>query len=508
MFKKRFFLGAFCVLALISLMHAEELDLIGRAASAVWRNGDLQNIQFGRDGREAGTAKYIMNAALEDGKMVKKVLFTHPQWKNGGSIHGFFSNINVPAKGGKLIVSGGFLKGANGTDGVTFTAHFIGGTAARVMGRSRIQSRDRLLLGSFHARMDGKIDRQQFDLRQAAGQRGTIILGVEAGRSPDSDWAVWTEAKIVWGQALNRSELIKRETKALLLKTLTGHTNRIYRASFSPDGKYAVTASGDHSAKVWNVKSGQMLLNLTDHSTQVFCADFSANSRMLVTTGGDVAKVWHIPGGGLITTLSGHTMRVGSARFNASGTRVVTTSEDGSIKVWEIPSGRLFRTIPITSEGWTYTAVFDPRGGSIAVGGQSGLLGIWDVNNGHRIMALRGHRKALHQVRFNRTGTLLVSASADETARLWDVSSGRLIRTFTGHYFDEADISPNEKYIITADNDGKAIIWNLKNGRKILELQHAPGGRVMTARFSANGRYVITGGENRVAKIWEVILPQ
>lgn len=506
MSKKLFFLFLIFSFVLISSVQAEEVDLIARAAAAKWQNGDLQFLRFGLDGQASGTAKYLQGATLEDGKTYEKVLFTHPQWKKNGSVLGLFHNIRIPDKGGKIIAAGGFLQEAKGTDGVNFSVQFVLNEAV-LTGRTRVPAKDRIYLGSFFAKPDGKIDKMELDLERAAGKTGIVVLQVEARNSPDSDWAVWTEAKIVWGKT-KKAEEQKIEKKAVLLKTLTGHTNRIYRANFSPNGKFVVTASGDNSARVWNVKTGQMVLNLGNHSSHVFCASFSPNSRFLVTVGGNVAKVWNIPSGRLHKTLKGHTKRVRSARFNSSGTRIVTTSEDGTVKMWDIAGARVFRNIQITNKGWTYTAVFNPRGGSIAVGAYGGLLDIWDVNNGKRIIQLRGHSRAINTVRFNKNGSRLLSASVDNSVKLWEIPSGRLIRTFSGRSFNSADFSPDGKFIITANDSGKAVIWRVKNGQKVMQMNHATGGRVYIARFSTDGKFVVTAGENKVAKIWKVILPK
>jgi WD40 repeat protein len=176
--------------------------------------------------------------------------------------------------------------------------------------------------------------------------------------------------------------------------------------------------------------------------------------------------------------------------------------------MWDVAGARVFRNIQITNKGWTYTAVFNPRGGSIAVGAHGGLLDIWDVNNGKRIIQLRGHSRAINTVRFNKNGSRLLSASVDNSVKLWEIPSGRLIRTFSGRSFNSADFSPDGKFIITANDSGKAVIWRVKNGQKVMQMNHATGGRVYIARFSTDGKFVVTAGENKVAKIWKVILPK
>ena len=80
---------------------------------------------------------------------------------------------------------------------------------------------------------------------------------------------------------------------------LKGHTADLAGADFSPDGTKVVTASSDHSARIWDAKTGAVL-----------------------------------------ATLGGHTEGVRSASFSPDGTRVVTAARDGSAKIWDAGSGR------------------------------------------------------------------------------------------------------------------------------------------------------------------------
>jgi WD40 repeat protein len=505
---KRIVICFVCLFILSPFIIGQTVDLIKKAPEARWLNGENLELRFGEDGRQAGMVKFEADAVLEDGKTYKQVLFTHPAWTKGGSVNGFYRAVTIPANGGKIVVAGGFMKGADRSDGVMFTVYFMKEDALLAARGVRQESGTRIPFGSFQARYDGKIDSYEYDLEKAAGMTGYLVLHVNAGLTADSDWAVWTEASMMFGaQTAAQKKTIQEATRPVLLHTLSGHSNRIYSASFSPNGRYVVTASGDKSAKVWDAKSGQLVLNLGNHPSHVFCADFSPNSRSLATVSGNDAKIWGLPGGQLIQTLSGHTGKVSSVRFNEGGNRVITTSEDGSAKIWDVSSGQIHKSIQITNKGWAYSADFHPRGGSVVIGAHGGQLGIYDVNSGAKQSDLRGHSRAINLIRFNKTGSRMVSASVDNSIKIWDIPSGRLIRTIGGRTFDSGDFSPDDKFVVTGNDGGKAIIWDVSNGNQVMLLNHAPGGRVMIARFSPDGRYVVTAGENNVAKIWEVILP-
>jgi WD40 repeat protein len=112
------------------------------------------------------------------------------------------------------------------------------------------------------------------------------------------------------------------------LATLSGHTNRVMAAEFSPDGRHNVTASDDASVRVWSVSTGQLLPTLSAHSDAVEGASFSQDGQHIVTASKDkAARVWNIitgqlpektPSGGSChyRKLPGGTWRAGRAGFS------------------------------------------------------------------------------------------------------------------------------------------------------------------------------------------------
>src|SRR5262245_61601763 len=110
---------------------------------------------------------------------------------------------------------------------------------------------------------------------------------------------------------------------------LAGHTGSVNSAAFSPDGKFVVTASEDHTARVWNAADGQPVAQLTGHISSVYSAAFSPDGKFVVTASRDkTARVWNAAAGQPVAQLKGNTGRVNRAAFSADGQFVVTTSAD------------------------------------------------------------------------------------------------------------------------------------------------------------------------------------
>ena len=89
----------------------------------------------------------------------------------------------------------------------------------------------------------------------------------------------------------------------------------VWDVTFSPDGKRFATTSQDKTAKVWDAKTGQLLLTLIGHTDQVAGIVYSPDGKRIATTSDDhTAKVWDATTGQLLLTLTGHTDAIGAAR--------------------------------------------------------------------------------------------------------------------------------------------------------------------------------------------------
>jgi len=487
---------------------AQEIDLIERAPQARWGTTAGDTLTFGADGRERGTVRYDRDKVLEDGKRYERVLYTHPQWKSYGNILGTFSSITIPEEGGKILIAGGFLQGAQETDGVKFSVHFnpapeSPGEPQRVRIKKRVPMDQRMgissgrVLAAFDAKYDGKIDQVEADLKDVAGLTGDIVLAVQALENIDADRAVWTTAKLIFGA-------VSESFEPVLYQTLRGHSNRIYEASFSPDGRYVVTASGDSLAKIWDVSSGNLVRTLKGHSSHVFSAQFSPDSNRVVTAGGETAKIWEVSTGTQIKMLIGHAKIVHSAAYSPDGRVIVTTSEDGTAKLWNAQTGKEIRSMDV-KKGWVYDAAFHPTGASVATGAQGGEVHLWNVTNGSQLRTFSGHSRAITSVTFSPSGRYIAASSIDNTAKIWEAESGRLIHTLQGDTIGQVNFSPDNEYVITAHAGGVAKVWRVQDGKELVTLNHSsPAQRVFSATFSPDGKYIVTAGDDQTAKIWRL----
>lgn len=301
--------------------------------------------------------------------------------------------------------------------------------------------------------------------------------------------------------------------------TLAGHTQSVISISFSPNGKYVVTSSRDKTAKIWEVETGRLIRNLTGHTDVVESASFSPACRKdsiggkyIVTASRDCsAKIWETATNKLINNLIGNYDYPKSATFSPNGEFVLTVSYVGRGKMWETKTGKLVKDLS-EHTGYFLTTTFspacpdDPIGGRYIITASSDFTAkIWETSNGKLINSLSGHTDVVRSAEFSPDGRSVVTASVDKTAKIWETKSGKVLKDLTGFTnIQMATFSPDGKFVATVD--GKSVkIWEITTGKIVKDLQgHALV--VNSATFSPDGKYVATASSDRTAKIWEVNL--
>jgi WD40 repeat protein len=110
----------------------------------------------------------------------------------------------------------------------------------------------------------------------------------------------------------------------------------------------------------------------------------------------------------------------------------------------------------------------------------------------------------VYAVAFSPDGKYALTSSADTTAKLWEVVTGKEVRTFNGHTNTVYDVrfSPDGKYALTASADRTAKIWDVATGAEIRTLSGHTSA-VWSAVFSPDGRQILTGSLDGTARLWE-----
>jgi len=283
--------------------------------------------------------------------------------------------------------------------------------------------------------------------------------------------------------------------KGKMIRTID--TRSSVSTAFSPNGRFIAVADGQR-ATLYDIASGKGILNFIGHSGAIWSVAFSPNGIYLVTASEDkTAKVWEVATGRPLRSLTGHSADVNSAKFSPDGRYIATGSSDWHSKLWDIRSGRELADyyFPV---GDVYSVDFGPRGLYVITGGRSGAT-LLDVTTWRAIRTFTGHAHSygVSSVRFSADGSYILTGSADATARLWDLSTGKEVRTFRGHSdrVSAVDSSPCGRFMVTGSWDGTAKLWEVGSGNESATLFSV--GKADWAVKTREGFFEFSEGANR-----------
>jgi WD40 repeat protein/uncharacterized caspase-like protein len=296
------------------------------------------------------------------------------------------------------------------------------------------------------------------------------------------------------------------------LRTLRGHAGQIDSVAFSPDCQTLAAGGDDKNIKLWDLKTGRKLRLLRGHTDAVEVLAFSLDGKMLASGGLDnTVKVWDVESGQVVRTFRGHTNPPRSLAFSSDGHALGSESLNHIFKLWEVRTGRELLTM---GDG---AGLVSPNTGSIwlsqnrkllARGTNGGSIGLWDMSTGRKLRTLRAHNDAVELVEFDRPGKRFASTSTDGAIMLWDIATGKLLRTLRGH--------PSQVYSLAFSRDGETLasggkdnsvrVWKVATGQELYVLRghRSP---VTSIALSPDGKTLASGGDffDLTINLWDLV---
>jgi WD40 repeat protein len=119
-----------------------------------------------------------------------------------------------------------------------------------------------------------------------------------------------------------------------MLRTLSGHSGRVYSVSFSPDGQFLATASHDGTVKLWRVSDRAEIMTLRGNGGPVYSVSFSPDGKVIAAAyHNETIKIWD-RSGKLLRTLKGHRGAVENISFSPDSQVLASASRDNTVILW------------------------------------------------------------------------------------------------------------------------------------------------------------------------------
>lgn len=341
-------------------------------------------------------------------------------------------------------------------------------------------------------------------------RKGFYSLKKFAGHSDGVLCCKYDNNKLLMTGSYDTSIKIWNTDTGNLIRTLNGHTMGVKALAF--DDQKCISGGLDATIKVWNWRTGECISSYPGHREGVLCVDFF--DKLIVSGSADKSiKVWHVDTR-TCYTLRGHTDWVTSVKIHIKSKTLFSASDDSTVKLWDLETNKCIQTFGGVENGghtaqvqcvipFTYTEelVTDVTNDEIIRGNNNGEnnLNNTNINENNENRPSEGLSSRANSVRnrdhvhptnndeneiesdveetdndseFDKfiksrrnVPTHLLTASLDNTIKLWDMKTGKCIRTQFGHIEGVWSIAADTFRIVSGSHDKSIKVWDLQNGQ-------------------------------------------
>ena len=269
-------------------------------------------------------------------------------------------------------------------------------------------------------------------------------------------------------------------------------------AAISSGHRIVVTGGADHTVRVWNVRKGKLKRMLAGHEGHAVAVAISPRGDLAASASTDgLGRVWRLGDGRLTAILSGHTNYLTDVEFSIDGAHVVTASRDRTARVSKADTGTPLVVLSGHRDTVSSAAFRGAAGDLVVTASADGTARLWDAASQPELAVLARFAPPIVRVEYVKSGQSVRVVTADGRAHILDARSGR-----------ELSAEPaGRPAAITGAGGAAATIRGttvvLREGQEVRVLR-GHRDRVTSAAFSPDGARLVTASRDHEVRLCDV----
>jgi WD40 repeat protein len=293
--------------------------------------------------------------------------------------------------------------------------------------------------------------------------------------------------------------------RGTLEKTLIGHSDSIRAIALLPDAEHLVSAADDHTLRIWNLSSG----------LQEVCIDTQLDwirglvalpdpPRVASISDDRIIKIWDLRRREVVRTLRGHTAEINCAAVAPDGFSLISGADDRTVRIWKLDR----EEVPVVLEGHSsrIVGVAVSAAGHIVSVSADGSVRLWMGEPSWESRVLRWRPEGVRSVTFTPDGNTVIAAADDNNVHLWNLASERE-GVFEGHsdWVNCVASTTDGRYALSGSDDGTLKLWDLSR-MSVAATPRDHGDRVRAVAVTGDGLTALSTSDDHTLRIWDIAL--
>ncbi|RZF44340.1 hypothetical protein LSTR_LSTR006890 [Laodelphax striatellus] len=281
----------------------------------------------------------------------------------------------------------------------------------------------------------------------------------------------------------------------------------VFCMAWTPEGRRLVTGASSGEFTLWNGLTFNFETILQAHESPVRTMVWSHNDIWMVTADhSGYVKYWQSNMNSVKVFLA-HKEAIRGISFSPNDSKFATCSDDGTVRIWDFM--RCHEERILRGHGADVKCVhWHPQKGLVVSGSKDNQqpVKLWDPKTGQSLATLHAHKSTVMDVKWNKNGNWLVTASRDHLLKLFDIRNlSSEVQTFRGHKKESSSIAwhpYHEGLFCSGGSDGAILFWHVGADKEVGAIEQAHDSIVWTLAWHPLGHILCSGSNDHTSKFW------